>query len=61
MDSSRSFSNTHNFSFQAVGWDIRKFKNIQRWVEDCVSLPGYQENQDGAKLFGAMVKKNLKQ
>lgn len=46
---------------QAVGWDISKFPNIERWVKDCASLPGYEENEEGAKAFGEAVKKNLKQ
>ncbi|CAG9795890.1 unnamed protein product [Diatraea saccharalis] len=48
-------------SILAVGWDISKFPNIQRWVLECASLPGYQENQEGAQDFGEAVKKNLKQ
>ncbi|CAH0401176.1 unnamed protein product [Chilo suppressalis] len=48
-------------SILAVGWDISKFPNIQRWVKDCAVLSGYEENQEGAEAFGAAVKKNLKQ
>ncbi|NP_001292411.1 uncharacterized protein LOC105387805 [Plutella xylostella] len=46
-------------SILAVGWDISSFPNIQRWVKDCAILPGFEENQEGAKLFGEAVKKNL--
>lgn len=45
---------------QAVGWDISSFPNIQRWVKDCETLPGFEENKEGAKQFGEAVKKNLK-
>lgn len=47
--------------FQAVGWDISSFPNIQRWIKDCLLLPGAQENEDGARTFGDAVKKNIKQ
>ncbi|XP_053614426.1 glutathione S-transferase 1-like [Plodia interpunctella] len=48
-------------SILAVGWDLTDFPNIQRWFKDCASLPGFEENLEGAKTFGDAVKKNLKQ
>ncbi|XP_028025239.1 glutathione S-transferase 1-like [Bombyx mandarina] len=48
-------------SILAVGWDISSFPNIQRWIKDCLLLPGAQENEDGARSFGDAVKKNIKQ
>ncbi|XP_047997130.1 glutathione S-transferase 1-like [Leguminivora glycinivorella] len=47
-------------SILAVGWDISAFPNIQRWIKDCATIPGYAENEEGAKQFGEAVKKNLK-
>ncbi|KAI8420319.1 hypothetical protein MSG28_008846 [Choristoneura fumiferana] len=47
-------------SILAVGWDISLFPNIQRWIKLCSTLPGYAENEQGAKEFGEAVKKNLK-
>ncbi|XP_063385637.1 glutathione S-transferase 1-like [Cydia fagiglandana] len=47
-------------SILAVGWDISSFPNIQRWIKDCATIPGYAENEEGAKQFGEAVKKNLK-
>uniref|UniRef100_A0A0K8TUE3 Glutathione-S-transferase n=1 Tax=Epiphyas postvittana TaxID=65032 RepID=A0A0K8TUE3_EPIPO len=47
-------------SILAVGWDISSFPNIQRWVKLCTTLPGFAENEEGAKEFGEAVKKNLK-
>ncbi|CAH0590468.1 unnamed protein product [Chrysodeixis includens] len=47
-------------SILAVGWDISSFPNIQRWLQECASLPGAAENDEGAKAFGEAVKKNLK-
>ncbi|NP_001040130.1 glutathione S-transferase 1, isoform C-like [Bombyx mori] len=48
-------------SILAVGWDISSFPNIQRWIKDCLLLPGAPENEDGARTFGDAVKKNIKQ
>lgn len=45
----------------AVGWDISDFPNIQRWVKNCATLPGAAENEEGAKIYGDAIKKNLKQ
>ncbi|XP_060805433.1 glutathione S-transferase 1-like [Amyelois transitella] len=45
----------------AIGWDLTNYPNIQRWYKNCASLPGFDENQEGAKQFGDAVKKNLKQ
>ncbi|XP_041984708.1 glutathione S-transferase 1-like [Aricia agestis] len=47
-------------SILEVGWDISAFPNIQRWLNDCTSIPGYEENMEGARLFGAAVRKNIK-
>ncbi|CAH2042128.1 unnamed protein product, partial [Iphiclides podalirius] len=44
----------------ATGWDLSSFPNIQRWLKNCASLPGYEENEKGAKMFAEAVKKNLK-
>lgn len=47
--------------FQAIGWDLSSFPNIQRWHKDCSDLPGYEENEKGSQIFAEAVKKNLKQ
>nr|AWX68897.1 glutathione S-transferase unclassified 2 [Heortia vitessoides] len=47
-------------SILAVGWNISQFPNIERWTKQCASLPGYEENEEGAKTFGEAVKKNMK-
>lgn len=47
--------------FQAIGWDLSAFPNTQRWYKECANLPGFAENEEGAKQFGEAVKKNLKQ
>ncbi|XP_068620720.1 glutathione S-transferase 1-like [Battus philenor] len=43
-----------------LGWDISSYPNIQRWFKNCANLPGYEENERGAKMFAEAVKKNLK-
>ncbi|XP_014365813.2 glutathione S-transferase 1 [Papilio machaon] len=45
----------------AAGWDLSYFPNIQRWLKNCSNLPGYEEIKEGAKIYGDLVKKNLKQ
>ncbi|CAH2042127.1 unnamed protein product, partial [Iphiclides podalirius] len=47
-------------AIMAVGWDISQFSNIQRWLKECSSLPGYEESEEGAKRFGEAVRKNIK-
>ncbi|KAK6638249.1 hypothetical protein RUM44_008678 [Polyplax serrata] len=43
----------------AIGWNIGNYPNIQAWVERCKTLPGADENDVGAKQFGAAVLKNM--
>lgn len=42
-----------------VGADLSKFKKLNSWYEKCKNLPGFQENDEGAKIFGLKVKGNL--
>lgn len=42
-----------------VGADLSKFKKLSSWYEKCKSLPGFEENDEGAKVFGLKVKGNL--
>ncbi|XP_013137224.1 PREDICTED: glutathione S-transferase 1, isoform D-like [Papilio polytes] len=44
-----------------TGWDLSSFPNIQRWLKNCSNLPGYEEIKEGAKFYGDLVKRNLKQ
>ncbi|CAK1550726.1 unnamed protein product [Leptosia nina] len=43
----------------AVGWDFSAFPNIQKWFSNCETIPGFQDNMEGAKKFGDAVRKNL--
>lgn len=44
---------------QNVGADLTKYPNIQKWLDNCKSLPGAEENAVGAKLFGERVTSRL--
>uniref|UniRef100_U5EYR3 glutathione transferase n=1 Tax=Corethrella appendiculata TaxID=1370023 RepID=U5EYR3_9DIPT len=46
-------------SIVQVGADISGYKNLAKWYENCKSLPGFAENEAGAKLFGDAVKSKL--
>lgn len=47
------------FFAQNIGGDISKYKNIAAWYERCKSLPGFEENNDGGKIFGERVRSRL--
>lgn len=42
-----------------VGLDISNYPNIAAWYERCSSLPGFSENEEGAKMFAGFVKSKL--
>lgn len=41
------------------GLDISNFPNLTAWYERCSSLPGYNENEKGAKMMASAVKSKL--
>lgn len=48
-----------NFS-QHVGASLTDYPNLKRWFAQCATdVKGYQENDDGAKVFGDKVKSLL--
>jgi glutathione S-transferase len=49
-----------NFStIYHVGLDIDNYPNLAAWYERCASLPGFTENEDGAKMFATFLKSKL--
>jgi glutathione S-transferase len=49
-----------NFStIYHAGLDISEYPNIAGWYERCSSLPGFADNEKGAKMFGLMLKSKL--
>lgn len=42
-----------------VGLDIGNYPNIATWYERCSSLPGFSENEDGAKMLATFLKSKL--
>jgi glutathione S-transferase len=44
---------------QEIGVDISPYPGLAAWYENCKSLPGFEENQAGAKIFAERVLKNL--
>lgn len=42
-----------------VGLDVGNYPNIATWYERCSSLPGFTENEDGAKMFATFLKSKL--
>ncbi|GAB0099731.1 hypothetical protein DMENIID0001_156180 [Sergentomyia squamirostris] len=41
------------------GTKISQFPNLVSWYKMCEGLPGFNENEDGAKLLGTEVKAKL--
>lgn len=42
-----------------AGLDASGYPNISAWYERCSSLPGYSENEKGAKMFASFFKSKL--
>lgn len=46
-------------SIYHVGLDIASYPNFTAWYERCASLPGFAENEKGAKMFASHLKSKL--
>jgi glutathione S-transferase len=42
-----------------AGLDIANYPNISAWYERCSALPGFAENEKGAKMFATYLKSKL--
>lgn len=42
-----------------VGLDLSSYPNIAAWYERCAGLPGFGENEKGAKMFASFIKGKL--
>lgn len=51
---------SHLISFQQIGASLNDYPNLKRWFAQCATdVKGYDENEEGAKLFGDKVKSLL--
>ena len=46
-------------SLYHVGQDISNYPNISAWYERCAALPGFAENEKGAKMLASAIKSVL--
>ena len=49
-----------NNNLNHTGVDLKGHPNIQAWIARCrENLPGIEENEEGAQIFGGFVKGKL--
>lgn len=46
-------------SIVQLGMKLDSFPNVQAWYKNCHALPGFEENQEGAKQMAEWVKSKL--
>lgn len=44
---------------QQIGGDLSKWSNVAAWYERVKNIPGSEENESGAKVFGEAVRSRL--
>lgn len=44
---------------KACGYDVSKHEHLNRWYEQCRSLPGFEENEKGAIELGTIFESRL--
>lgn len=42
-----------------LGQDITAYPNLSAWYERCSSLPGFAENEKGAKMLAGFIKSKM--
>lgn len=54
---------THKYHvyLQKFGVDLSGLPNVTAWLERCKSLPGFEENEEGASIFGNGLKSKLEE
>ncbi|XP_055599484.1 glutathione S-transferase D7-like [Uranotaenia lowii] len=48
-------------TMEKIGVDFSELANVKAWYERCQSLPGYEENEEGATAFGNAIKSKLEE
>lgn len=48
-------------SLVKLGVDMSEMPNITAWLDRCKSLPGYEENEQGANMFGGGISSKLEE
>ncbi|XP_062549072.1 glutathione S-transferase D7-like [Armigeres subalbatus] len=48
-------------SLEKLGVDLTELSNVTAWLNRCKSLPGYEENEEGANIFGNALKSKLQE
>lgn len=46
-------------SLYHAGFSLSPYKNVAAWYERMKTVPGYEENDEGAKMWGNKVKSSL--
>jgi glutathione S-transferase len=42
-----------------IGLNIANYPNLSAWYERCSALPGYAQNEEGAKMLASFIRKKL--
>uniref|UniRef100_A0A336MW64 glutathione transferase n=1 Tax=Culicoides sonorensis TaxID=179676 RepID=A0A336MW64_CULSO len=48
-------------NIQSIGMKMDRYHNIMEWLDRCRTIPGYDENSEGAKAMGELFKKKIEE